>query len=87
MEEIFNVIIAIGAFILAGFFSGKAYTKFRAKCNTDSSGSSRNSNTTDRAADYDKRITELEQRTNRAVSKLQQKISDAQEMDNTNDSE
>lgn len=84
MEEIINIIIASVAFILAGFFSGKAY---RSKHNTDNSRSSGNSDIDNRPAEYDKRITELEQRASDTVNKLRQKISEAKKMDNTNSSE
>ena len=77
VEEVFNVISAIGAFILAGFLSVKVYNRVN---NRRSSG---NSDVTDRATEYDQRITELKQRTDRAVSKLQQKISNVQKMDDT----
>lgn len=84
MQEIFNIIITVVAFILAGFFSGKAY---RNKRDTDNSRSSGNSDIDNRSAEYDKRITELEQRASDTVNKLQQKISKAKKMDNTNSCE
>ena len=84
MEEIFNIIVAIVAFVIAGFFSGKVY---RNKRDTDNSRSSGNSDTDNRSAEYDKQLTDLEQRASDAVNKLQQKISEAKKMDNTNSSE
>ena len=84
MQEIFNIIIVIVAFVIAGFFSGKAY---RNKRDADNSRSSGNSDIDNRSAEYDKQITELEQRASDAVNKLQQKISEAKKMGDTNNSE
>lgn len=81
MEEIINIILGIVAIVLSGIWSVKFYNRVNDR------RSSRNSNIVDRATEYDKRITDLEQRTNRTVDKLQQKISEAQKMDSTNDSE
>lgn len=84
MEEIISTVIAIVAFVIAGFFSGKAY---RNKRYADNSRSSGNSDIDNRSAEYDKRITELEQRASDTVNKLQQKISEAKKMDNTSSSD